>query len=422
MPAASGLARVALNLRGVSKDGLGRGMALAQAGRWQLTDLIDVRVCASALQPADAGTASPGRLVPPADRGPHGGGHDAAAAGGGAPGSGAGLTGAVARLGRPIGADLARLALRDPLPLHVGDRLLLRDPGAARAGRRPAGLADSAGPELPAICPDAAWPAASGAIVLDVTPPSLARRGAAAAAAKMLACWPDRPTAADLLQRHELLRASALLAMGIREHPEPVTGEWLADPAYWSELVQALGAAVAAHAAREPLAVGLPLEAARAALGLPDRRLVTTLVRPPFRICDGAVQIMPPAGPAGRSGLPEALEAAVRVVRGDLAGEPFAAPDAERLRQLGLDLRGIAAAAKAGLLLRISDQIVLAPGADGAAAAILGRLPQPFTAAEARQALRTTRRIAIPLLEYLDQAGITERLPDDRRWVRAAAG
>ncbi|MGO8727514.1 MAG: selenocysteine-specific translation elongation factor [Streptosporangiaceae bacterium] len=463
VPAASGLARVALNLRGVSKDGLSRGMALVQAGRWQLTDLIDVRICASGLQPAAVGAAGHGLLAPGGDRsgdhGDHGGdhgapddGHDAALAGGavtaaagGAAPHGTRVNDAVARLGRsvhvhvgaartvgrvrPLGGDLARLALRDPLPLHVGDRLLLRDPGAARPGGPPAGLPDSPaapGPGLhaagaPAAC-RAAWPAATGALVLDVAPPSLTRRGAATAAAKLLASWPDQPSAADLLRRHGLVRASALLAMGIREHPDPVAGEWLADPAYWSELAQALGAAVAAHAAREPLAIGLPLEAARAALGLPDRRLVTALVRPPFRICDGAVQIMPPAGPAARSGLPEALEAAVRVVRADLAAVPFVAPDAERLRQLGLDLRGIAAAAKAGLLLRISDQIVLAPGADDAAAAILAGLPQPFTAADARQALGTTRRIAIPLLEYLDRAGITERLPDDRRRVRAAAG
>ena len=46
---------------------------------------------------------------------------------------------------------------------------------------------------------------------------------------------------------------------------------------------------------------------------------------------------------------------------------------------------------------------------------MLSGLPQPFTVAEARQALRTTRRVAIPLLEYLDRAGLTERLPDDRR-------
>jgi selenocysteine-specific elongation factor len=254
--------------------------------------------------------------------------------------------------------------------------------------------------------------------VLDVAPPALTRRGAAAAAARELATWPDQPGAAELLRRHGLLRASALLAMGVRDHPEPVTGEWLADPGRWSALAAELGEVLAAHAAREPLAPGLPLEAARASLGLPDRRLVTALARPPFRILGGLVQLVPSADGPAASGLPESVEAAVRILRADLAAAPFAAPDAERLRKLGLDVRATAAAARAGLLLRVSDQIVLAPGADEAAAAILAILPQPFTAADARQALGTTRRTAIPLLEYLDRAGVTERLPDDRRQLR----
>jgi energy-coupling factor transporter ATP-binding protein EcfA2 len=95
-------------------------------------------------------------------------------------------------------------------------------------------------------------------------------------------------------------------------------------------------------------------------------------------------------------------------------------PDVGRLRQLRLDVRAIAAADRAGLLLQISDQIVLAPGADAEAGRVLAGLPQPFTAAQARQALHTTRRVAIPLLEFLDRAGITERLPDDRRRLRGA--
>ena len=214
------------------------------------------------------------------------------------------------------------------------------------------------------------------------------------------------------------MRASTMLAMGVHDFPEPVTGEWLADPGRWSALSAELGEVLAAHAAREPLAPGLPLEAARAALGLPDRRLVTALARPPLRIAGGMVQLTPATASPGSSGLPEPVAAAVRILLADLAETPFSAPDAERLRKLGLDVRAIAAAARAGLLLRVSDQIVLAPGADEKAAAILVGLPQPFTAAEARQALSTTRRTAIPLLEHLDRAGVTERLPDDRRQVR----
>ena len=62
--------------------------------------------------------------------------------------------------------------------------------------------------------------------------------------------------------------------------------------------------------------------------------------------------------------------------------------------------------------------MVLAPGADSEAARLLGELPQPFTTSQARQALRTSRRVAIPLLEYLDRARVTERLPGDLRRLR----
>ena len=119
---------------------------------------------------------------------------------------------------------------------------------------------------------------------------------------------------------------------------------------------------------------------------------------------------------AGR--LPPTIAAAVQTVLDDLAREPFAAPDTERLRALGLDAKALATAARAGLLLRVADLVVLAPGAAKQAAATLAELDQPFTTSQARQALRTSRRVAIPLLEYLDRARITERLPGDLRRLR----
>jgi selenocysteine-specific elongation factor len=392
VPSASGVARVALNLRGIAADVPARGMALVEAGRWTLTRLLDVRLS----QPSCSSPAP--RL--PQDMTVH-----------------IGSARTLARL-RPLGAEetrVARLTLREPLPLHVGDRLLLRDPG-------------SAGVTI------------LGATVLDVAPPELVRRGAAAAAGRELAAWPDPPAAADLLRRHGLLRASAVAAMGVTagDVPSllpPVTASgWLADPARWGELRRQLAEVVAAHARRDPLAIGLPPEAARAALRLPDRTLVEALARPgvseaapegaPSRVwLDGAYlrlgepQKAPQAqGPAPT--LPPQVTAGVRAVLADLADAPFMAPEAGRLRELGLDGRAIGAAVRAGLLLRVTEQIVLAPGAEAQAARALAGLPQPFTAAEARQVLGTTRRVAIPLLEFLDRAGITQRLPDDRRRVR----
>jgi selenocysteine-specific elongation factor len=51
------------------------------------------------------------------------------------------------------------------------------------------------------------------------------------------------------------------------------------------------------------------------------------------------------------------------------------------------------------------------------AAAILQTLPQPFTVSDARRALDTTRRVAVPLLEQLDAHKITRRGDDGTRTV-----
>ena len=343
-----------------------------------------------------------------------------------------------------LGSRFARLTLDHPLPLHVGDRVLLRDPGAApdRAGGRPV----------------------FGATVLDVSPPRLRGNGAAAAAERELASWPQAPAAPDLLRRHRLLLASAAAAMGLADLPPPVAGEWLADPGHWGRLRELLAAAVAAHQVRDPLAPGLPVEAARAELGLPDRDLVEALAARPvpgdaeplieahggyLRNADGGTQpgdaggavrpeqrpreadsdLVPGRGPANGSKqatigprLPPPVASAVQAVLADLADAPFRAPDAERLRELGIDTRAAAAAERVGLLRRLPGNILLAPDAPERAARILAGLPQPFTTSGARQALGTTRRVAIPLLEWLDRAGVTRRLADDRRILREPPG
>ena len=390
----TGVARVALNLRGISADLPERGMALIEQGRWTLTSEIDVRVAPAAADPnpkfppvllvhiGSARTQARVRLLGAAPAA----GDDKAAPG------------------------YARLRLKDPLPLHAGDRVILRDPGAA-------GLA------------------IYGGTVLDPFPPPLAGRGAGAAAVRALSTWPDPPTAADLLRRHKLVRAGQLAAAGLTDLPAPVAGDWLADPEHWAWLRAELPRAVAAFCAKDPLAPGMPAEAARAALSLPGRELVTALAGKDV-VLDGAylrifTRHVPEPGNAAATGrgaaaasrpaaqLPPRIAEAVQVIREDLTDDPFAAPDAERLRALGLDARALAAAARVGLLLRIADLVVLAPGADNEAARVLGGLEQPFTTSQARQALHTSRRVAIPLLEYLDRARVTERLPGDLRRIRA---
>ena len=242
----TGVARVALNLRGVPTGVPQRGMALIEPGRWTLTAELDVR-----LTPRAAGLPDkfPPELLLHV---------------------GSARTQARLRLlGEDSGAVYLRLRLRAPLPLHAGDRVLLRDPGAA-------GLA------------------IYGATVLDPAPPPLGRRGAAAAAVRELAGWPDRPSAADLLRRHRLLRTATLTAMGVTEPPPPVAADWHADPVHWARLRAELPTAVAAFMAKDELAVGMPLDAARAALNLPTRDLIAALATPDPTLAPAP----PPASPA----------------------------------------------------------------------------------------------------------------------------
>ena len=126
----------------------------------------------------------------------------------------------------------------------------------------------------------------------------------------------------------------------------------------------------------------MPVEAARHELGLPDRRLVAALVRPPLTLADGRIV-------AGRRGVARAGGAGGGGrLRRELAARPFQAPEAGRLAELGLGPRELAAAVRAGSLLRVTDGIVLLPGADARAAELLSRLPQPFTVSQARTRAR----------------------------------
>ncbi|MFI6063640.1 selenocysteine-specific translation elongation factor [Micromonospora sp. NPDC051227] len=352
---AAAVARVAVNLRATPRDRLGRGDALLTPGRFHHTDLVDVRLA------GDPAADLPATLTL----------HVGSAA--------------VPVRVRPLGPDTVRLRLARPLPLLVGDRALLRDPGRHHVS--------------------------GGVRVLDVAPPPLGRRGAAAARAQVLAELDGRPDLAGELRRRRLIRAGALLRMGVPVYAEPVAGDWLADPAYWRGLGERLTEEVARHAREHPLEPGMPVDALRQRLALPDRVLVEALVRPPLRIHAGRV------GAASANALPEPVALAVQRVRAEYGDRPFRAPEADRLVDLGLGPREIGAAVRAGALLRLADNVVLLPDALDDAVRVLAGLPQPFTLSAARQALDTTRRVAVPLLELLDRRGATRRLPDDARIV-----
>jgi selenocysteine-specific elongation factor len=176
------------------------------------------------------------------------------------------------------------------------------------------------------------------------------------------------------------------------------------------ERAAALAAALAAHDAADPIDPGLAVEAAPPAAGLPDTRLIEPMLhlagRTDLAVRDGRV------GAVATPGTPAAVRAALDRLRADLSANPFAAPDADRLAELGLGPRQLASLVRAGELLRVAEGVVLLPGADAQALKVLTGLGPEFTLSEARQALRTSRRVAVPLLELLARTGRTARTPD----------
>jgi selenocysteine-specific elongation factor len=211
------------------------------------------------------------------------------------------------------------------------------------------------------------------------------------------------------LRRRGLVRRDELIAMGVPEPVEaPRAGGWLIDPDVLAQRATDLAAAVTAYAAAHPLEPGMPLETARQVSEMPDARLVEPLLAAGgLTVAEGRVHV---AGPP--TGLPDALRSAIAELHAEFARRPFAAPEAHRLVELGLGAKQLAAAVRAGELLKIADGIYLAPGAEREAILRLRGLTSPFTLSQARQALDTTRRVAVPMMELLARRGISRQLPD----------
>jgi selenocysteine-specific elongation factor len=183
--------------------------------------------------------------------------------------------------------------------------------------------------------------------------------------------------------------------------------------------------AVERHHRTEPLAPGLPAQAARAAALRPGGRspggpgaaggeVVEALVADGLLVADGPVVRLPghgvrldPDQRAVRDRVEGILEASGVEVLTDAA-----------LAELGADRRMTAVLVRLGVLVAIAPGLYLGRSTLERAVEELRRAfpgGRRFAATEAKEALGTTRRSAIPLLEHLDRSGVTVRLGDLRR-------
>jgi selenocysteine-specific elongation factor len=363
VPSVEAVSRVAVNLRGTKADELVRGDALIGRDWWANFGTVDVRLVNPPQRP-------PTELVL----------HIGSAA--------------VAARVRPLGNDTARLSLRSPLPLHVGERAILRDPGEQHV--------------------------VTGVIVLDTMPPDLGRRGAAARRAAELDVMTGEPDPAREVHRRRAVRRDRLVAAGVLD-PNAGTpagavhaGAWLIADDQWRAWRAEIGAVLDEWSSAHPMSPGMPSPAVTRRLGLPDQELVALLVSSVDDVTLdgdgvhrlGVVPTLPPGAEAGLSALLDRL-----------ADEPFDAATGPELASAGLTDAHLSTAVRNGRLLRVAPGVFLAPNAVDEAARRLAALPQPFTMSKAREALATTRRVSVPLLELLDRRRITVRVDDQRRAI-----
>jgi selenocysteine-specific elongation factor len=358
---ARGVCRVSIRLGSGAPSPMHRGEALTTPGAWCCSAVVDVLV--------DGEEALPRAPML----------HIGAAS----------VSSRLRVLARSDGATAARLSVDEALPWHVGDRILLRDPGRRLV---------------------------RGASVLDPRPPPLSRRGDGRARGQDLLTWEVRTDAATEVRRRGVVHRRLLRELGVADHDVPnqpgisTLGAWLVDDQHALDLRRRMRQLVEERHRAAPLDHGVAVAELARSLNLPDEQLVLGLVETPLRHVDGRVT-------GADDGLPSWLLGSLRRLQDHLVANPFRAPDADELAGMSLDRQSLAVAARAGLVLRLSDTMVLLPGADLEAIRRLKELPQPFTASGARQVLDTTRRVVLPLLDHLDRTGLTRRLPDDRREV-----
>ena len=377
--------RVALNLTGVEKDELGRGMVVVRPGTLAPVSVMSARV--EVLGSASEAIA-----------------HDEAVK------VHTGTAEVMARISLLEGATLepgatgwAQLRLAEPLAVAVGDRFVIRRPSPPQT--------------------------LGGGAVADITGERmrrrreavavLERRSAPTAASRLLAALDVPRTLVEAGARGGL--DSSERDAAARELVESGRAVALADALLARDSFEALATRVertlAATHRRSPLRAGAPREEVRSSLDLPSKRFNALVERlaADGRIAErGSALALPSHVPT----LTSAQESAWARARVALAREPLQPPSPAQLEsEYGLDRELVAALAERGDLVRIGTEAVFLPDAVARfAETVVTELTQTrtITVARARDLTGSSRKHVLPLLGFLDDRGLTRRSGDDR--------
>ncbi len=311
---------------------------------------------------------------------------------------------------------LAQLRLESPAYLFADDRFILRD----SAGRR----------------------TIAGGRVLD---PRAQRRGFRSAArraslerlcaardpaSRILAMLADR----HLLPREQLLAQSSFTEKSIQDaiaqlaaQSEIIAGRSsIIETAWWHALLKRAADAIDADHDAHPERTGLPMAELRSVITahIPPHveifdDLLASLKKDGFTQTDAAI-----GRAAHRPALPAHLHASADKIRNILSQQAFDPPSRKQLTPDTRAFQSLKFLIGTGEVIEIGNDLVLLTSHYHKAIEIIaGHLRQhgPSQVSELRQALNTSRRVMVPLLEKLDQQRVTLRQGDKRVLHNAAS-
>ena len=314
--------------------------------------------------------------------------------------------------GEELAADqaaLAQLRLESPVYLFSDDRFILRD----SAGRR----------------------TIAGGRVLD---PRAQRRGfrsdtrranlerlcaARDAGSRILALLADR----QVVPRDQLLAQSSFSEKGVEDAISRLTSQGaivvgrssISDASWWQALMQHSAEAIDTEHAAHPQRTGLPLADLRSAIAPHIPRdvdifddLIAALRKDGFTQTDAAI-----GRSAHRPALPAHLQASADQIRAMLSQQAFDPPSRKQLTPNSRAFQALKFLIGTGEVIEVGTDLVLLSSQFHQAIKIVAshlRLHGPSQVSELRQALNTSRRVMVPLLEKLDQQHVTLRQGDKR--------
>ena len=373
------VSRVAANLVGVERDRLGRGDVLASPAAWRPTRVFEARLHAV-------------------------GGRSRAVTARGAFKLYVGAAEVDARVRfygttklEPGAEAFVRITATTPLVLDVGDRFVVRE-----AGRRET---------------------VAGGTVLDVAPP--ARAGPDPVVRLAARATASRDALPELLvEERGAIRAEDVFALtGSTMDGGVAVAEWRVTDALRTAVQTSVAGSLAAYHAEHPLEVGAALTLARSAVtgALRAARAPTDPA-----LADALLTDLTDRGVVARDTTTVRLmshqvvlqERSADVERLLLAigGEREATPPTVReLVAAGIGRDVIDAAAREGVVVRVSSDLVMTTDLVARAeATVRASGAAGITVSALRESLGTSRKYAVPIMEWFDQRGVTRRDGDVR--------